>query len=199
MFGGSAQMRLTLACGLAASVLSGCNLSEPEVRGTLPLYEPDLQAGSSMDPCLEGHWTMITMDLDIFVATLVPVPNLRVSEGSLFLNMSEGAYEYGSDRFVLHIDLGPDRYLEGAAVFLTTGGYSSDDGSLLLVNSGTQKQVTDWKAFKQGRTSVVAGGVPEFSLVPSSPLDYTCGSEELVLYMRGPTGSIPMIFKRSPM
>lgn len=191
--------RVLIIVALAGVLLSGCNLSEPEVTGTLPLYEPDLQAGSSMDPCLEGSWTMITMDLDIFVATLVPVPNLRVSDGSLFINMSEGAYEYGSDRFVLHIDLGPDKYLEGAAVFLTTGGYSSDSGSLLLVNSGTQKQVTEWKAFNQGRSSVVPGGGLEFTLVPSAPLTYTCGTEELVLYMRGPTGAIPMIFKRSPL
>jgi len=142
---------------------------------------------------------MITSDLDIFVATLVPVPNLRVSDGLLFLNLSEGAYEYGSDRFVLHIDLGPDKYLEGAAVFLTTGGYSSDGGALPLVNSGTQKQVAEWKAFKQGRSSVVPGGGPEFTLIPCGPLDYSCGTDELVLYMRGPTGGIPMTVKRSPM
>ena len=91
---------------------------------------------------------MLTHDLDIFVATLVPEPGLRVANGSVFLSMSEGMYEYGSDGLAIRIDLGLDSYLEGAAVFLTTGSCSTDDGKVNLLDNGTQKQITERKGYR---------------------------------------------------
>jgi len=197
MFGGGGLKRLTIVCGVAAVLLSGCSLSEASISGTLPGYDATiLQESASLDPCLEGSWTMLTHDLDIFMATLVPAPGLRVANGSVSLSMSEGMYEYGSDGFAIRIDLGPDSYLEGAAVFLTTGSYSTDDGKLNLVDNGTQKQITEWKGCKGGTYVPVPGGGVEFSMLPSGPMGYECGPEVLVLQSPGPTGNVPMVFTR---
>jgi len=148
MFGGGGLKRLTIVCGVAAVLLSGCKVSKPSISGTLPGYDATiLQEGACLDPCLEASWTMLTHDLNIFVATLVPAPGLRAASGSVSLSMSEGMYGYRSDGFAIRIDLCPDSYLEGAAVFLTTGSYSTDDGKVNLVDNGTQKQITEWKGY----------------------------------------------------
>ncbi len=200
MFGREVRRRMLIIVTLAGMLLSGCNLSEPEVVGRLPIVEPDLtdlQRSELPDECLVGHWTVTTGDLDIFVATIVPVPGLRVTDGSVYADFTwDGNYVYASDGLVLRIDLGPDKYLQGSAAFRTSGIYATEPGSLVLHDSGSVKQVTEWKAVKDGVAVVAPGAGPEMSLIPNGPLPYDCGTEELVLDWAGAYGTVPMIFKR---
>jgi hypothetical protein len=146
---------------------------------------------------------MRTADLDLLVVTLVPVPNLRIVAGSLFLSFSDGAYRYGSDGFVEHVDLGPGKYLEGTATFLTTGSYAAEVGSprtggsaITFLGGGAQKEVTKWLAFKDGRSEEAPGGGPQVSMPLSGRMRYSCSDQELILYAVAMTGEVPMFFKR---
>src|SRR3990170_786671 len=113
---GRRALRLLAGVLVTATFLAGCNLSEPVVQpGRLPSEgeEPqteedlsDLQGHDLPDECLVGEWVMLTGDLDIFVATVVPLPNLHVTAGSLYFVFGPlGAYDYGSDGMVIRIDL----------------------------------------------------------------------------------------------
>jgi len=89
MFGGGGLKRLTIVCGVAVVLLSGCSVSEPSISGTLPGYDATiLQESASLDPCLDGSWTMLTHDLDICRAILIPASGLRVANGLVSLSMS---------------------------------------------------------------------------------------------------------------
>jgi len=194
---------LTAGYVVAAILLAGCTRSEGEVRGTLPTVDFSDSQGSERDPCLEGDWVMRTADLDLLVATIVPVPGLRIVAGSLFLTFAGGEYRYGSDSFVEHMDLGPGKYLEGTAMFLTTGTYTAEVGSpvtggsaLSFLGGGAEKAVTKWLAYKDGRSEVYAGEGPQVSLPLTGRFRYSCSDQELIMYMAGMTGEVPMFFKR---
>jgi len=194
---------LTAGYVVAAVLWVGCTRSEGEIRGTLPTVDLSDSQGSERDACLEGDWVMRTADLDLLVATIVPVPNLRIVAGSLFLSFVGGEYRYGSDGFVEHVDLGPGRYLEGTAVFLNTGTYAAEAGSpvtggsaLSFLGGGAEKGVTKWLAFKDGRSEVYSGEGPQVSIPLTGRFPYSCSDQELILYMAGPTGEVPMFFKR---
>src|SRR3972149_9596107 len=207
-------LRLLAGAGVIAAFLAGCNFSEPEPvvqPGRLPSEgeEPqteedlsDLQGHDLPDECLIGEWVMLTGDLDIFVATVVPLPNLHVTAGSLYFVFGPlGAYDYGSDGMVIRIDLSlpgdqPEKFLKGSAFFETSGGYTTDTGALVLTDNGSMVQFTEWVAVKGSEVPSAPGTGPEFSFVPDGPLPYECLTEELVLYVPGPTGAVPMIFKR---
>jgi hypothetical protein len=157
---------------------------------------------------------MRTADLDLLVQSIVPVPGLRIVAGSLFLTFGGGEYRYGSDGFVEHMDLGPGRYLEGTAVFLMSGTYASEVGTPLVIGApeegspltgggalsfmggGAEKAVTKWLAFKDGRSEEYPGEGPQVSLPLTGRFRYSCSDQELILYMAGPTGEVPMFFKR---
>jgi len=203
MSGRLLNSRAVVVVGLAGVLLSGCNMSEPSVVGTLPHVEPDLtdlQRTELPDECLVGSWTVTTGDLDLFINGLVGVPNLNVTDGTVYVDFTwDGNYVYASDGFVLRIDLGPERYLLGTATFRTSGIYTTEEGNLILHDSGSVKQVTEWKAVKNGVAAVSPGLGPEFSLVPNGPVPYECGPEELVLDWASPFGLSPMIFtKQTP-
>ena len=87
-----------LAAGyvVAAAPSTGC--IRP-VATTAP-SEPDLsgEQDSGRDECPEGDWVMRTADLGLLVATIVPVPNLRIVDGFLFLPFTDGEYRYGYSR-----------------------------------------------------------------------------------------------------
>ena len=202
---------LTAGYFVAALLSAGC--TRP-VATTAP-REPDLSGAqdSVQDECLEGDWVMRTADLYLLVATIVPVPNLRIADGSLFLSFTGGQYRYGSDGFVEHIDLGPGRYLEGTAIFLTTGTYASEEGTLPLViggaeapvtggsalsflGGGAEKAVTKWLAYKDGRSEEYPGEGPQVSLPLTGRFRYSCSDQELILFMAGMTGEVPLFFKR---
>jgi len=194
---------LTVGNVVTVALLAGCTRAEGEVSGTLPTVDFSESQGSERDPCLEGDWVMRTADLDLLVATLVPVPNLRIVAGSLFLSFAGGEYRYGSDGFVEHVDLGPGRYLEGTAVFLMTGTYAAQVGSpvtggsaLSFLGGGADKAVTKWLAYKDGRSEEYPGEGPQVSLPLTGRFRYSCSDQELILYFTGPTGEVPMFFKR---
>ena len=57
MSGRRLSSRIAVVIGLAGVLLSGCNMSEPSVVGTLPRVEPDLtdlQRTELPDECLMG-------------------------------------------------------------------------------------------------------------------------------------------------
>ena len=193
----------TVGYVLAAALLASCTRPEGEVSGTLPTVDFSDAQGSEQDPCLEGDWVMRTADLDLLVTTIVPVPNLRIVAGSLFLSFAGGEYRYGSDGFVEHVDLGPGKYLEGTATFLTTGTYAAEVGSpetggsaLSFLGGGAEKSVTKWLAFKDGQSEEYPGEGPQVSLPLTGRFRYSCGDQELILYMAGMSGEVPMFFKR---
>ena len=192
--------RATVVAALAGMLLSGCNLSEPSVVGRLPVVEPDLtdlQRTELPDECLTGRWTVETGDLDIFLVGLVGSINMHVTDGTVYVDFTwDGNYVYASDGFVLRMDLGPERYLLGTATFRTSGIYTTEAGTVNLHDSGSVKQVTEWKAVKNGVAVVSPGLGPEISLVPNGPVPYECKAGELVLDWAGPHGVSPMIFTK---
>jgi hypothetical protein len=203
MFGRALQNRALVVGALAGVLVSGCNMSEPSVVGTLPRVEPDLtdlQRTELPDECLVGSWDVTTADLGLFLAGLVPLPNMYVTDGTVYVDFTwDGNYVYASDGFTLRIDLGPERYLTGTASFRTSGIYTTSEGTLVLHDSGSVKQVTEWKVVKNGVAVVAPGAGPEMALVPNGPVPYECTSEELVLDWASPYGVSPMIFtKRTP-
>ena len=200
MSGRRLSSRIAVVIGLAGVLLSGCNMSEPSVVGTLPEVVPDLtdlQRTELPDECLIGSWTVETGDLDLFLVNMAPVPDLHVTDGTVYVDFTwDGNYVYASDGFTLRIDLGPERYLLGTATFRTSGTYSTEAGNVILHDSGTIKQVTEWKAVKNGVGVVAPGAGPEISLVPNGPVPYECNSGELVLDWAGPYGVSPMVFTK---
>jgi hypothetical protein len=185
-------------------LIAGCEAAEaePEVRPETEADQPARPSGfalEDLDECIEGDWVMQTSDLDILVATLVPLPGMRIPSGSLFLSIKDGVgYRYGSDGFVIHIDVGEDAYLEGLATFLATGTYlNSEPGTIVFSGDGAEKSVSEWIAYKQGQTQRSPGTGPEVTLPLTGPVAYQCSDQELVLYRTGPTGEVPMIFKRA--
>jgi hypothetical protein len=58
------------------------------------------------------------------------------------------------------------------------------------------KQVTEWKAVKNGVAVVAPGLGPEISLVPNGSVLYECNAGELVLDWAGPSCVSPMIFTK---
>ena len=192
---------LTAGLVVAAALSAGC--IRP-VATTAP-SGPDLSGAqdSVRDECLEGDWVMRTADLDLLVQSIVPVPGLRIVAGSLFLTFAGGEYRYGSDGFVEHMDLGPGRYLEGTAIFLLTGTYAAEVGSpatggsaLSFMGGGAEKAVTKWLAFKDGRSEEYPGEGPQVSLPLTGRFRYSCSDQELIMYMAGMSGEVPMFFKR---
>ena len=129
---------------------------------------------------------------------MAPVPDLHVTDGAVYVDFTwDGNYVYASDGFTLRIDLGPERYLLGTATFRTSG--TCIHGGRVTSSwhgSGTIKQVTEWKAVKNGVGVVAPGAGPEISLVPNGPVPYECNSGELVLDWAGPYGVSPMIFTK---
>jgi hypothetical protein len=104
--------RVLIIVAPAGVVLSGCNMSEPSVVGTLPRVEPDLtdlQRTELPDECLTGRWTVETGDLDMFLVGLLQMNALHVTDGTVYVDFTwDGNYVYASDGFVLRIDLGPN-------------------------------------------------------------------------------------------
>ena len=203
---------LRLLAGVGVTVLlAACNFPAPEPvvqPGRLPSEGEDdlsgLQGHDLPDECLAGTWVMLTGDLDIFLATIVPVPGLgmRVTAGSLYFVFGTlGEYSYGSDGMVIRIDLSrpgdsPEKFLKGSAFFETAGVYTTDTGALVLTDNGSMVQFTEWVAVNGAQVASAPGAGPEFSFLPDGPLPYECTAEELVLEVRGPSGAVPMIFKR---
>lgn len=214
MSDGRWTLRLIAGVGLTAILLAGCNFPAPEPvvqPGRLPRVgeEPqteedlsDLQGHSPPDECLTGTWVMTTDDLRMFVATIVPVLNMRVTAGSMyFVFGTQGEYDYGSDGIVIRMDLSrpgesPEKFLKGSAFFETAGTYTTDTGELVLIDNGSMVEFTEWVAVRGSQVASAPGGGPEFSFLPDGPLPYECMEGELVLQVPGPTGAVPMIFKR---
>jgi len=214
MSGRRRTLRLLAGVGVMTAFLAGCNFPEPEPvvqPGRLPSEGEEAQTEEDLsglqghdlpDECLAGTWVMLTADLDIFVATIVPLPNLRVTAGSLYFVFGTlGEYSYGSDGMVIRIDLSrpgdsPEKFLKGSAFFETAGVYTTDTGALVLMDNGSMVEFTEWVAVKGSEVASAPGSGPEISFVPDGPLPYECTDEELVLHVRGPSGALPMIFKR---
>lgn len=213
---GTERWRGSVVCfALAAAFLAGCNFSEPVVQPEPPPSveeEPrteadlsDLQGHALPDECLVGEWVMGTGDLDLFVVNrLMGLPGFHVMAGSLYFIFGPlGEYDYGSDGVVLRVDLSrpgevPERFLKGSAFFESSGVYTTDTGALVLTDSGSMVQFTEWVAVKGSEVFTAPGGGPDVKFLPDGPLPYECSGEELVLRVSGPTGDIPMIFFRDP-
>jgi len=195
-----------LAFLLAAALLAACSEPTPSPEPTAPPTavptplpeEPAAELPTSQDPCLVGVWRMPTGDLDLLVATLVPVPGMRVTDGELIMEFDGESFSYRADVFVLRVDLGADTYLEGDGRFGTSGTYTTGDGQLFLNSIGSEQDILTWTAYKDGEVVSMPGTGPTFSLPTPGEAPYRCFPDRLEIDTRGAMPeTVTMFFGRS--
>jgi hypothetical protein len=192
--------------------LTACNLpsrqpAEPEVTSLLGSAEaPTLNPDADRDPCLDGDWIMPTADLDLFVASLVPIPNIRVVGGSLQLSFADGAYNY-SGEFTLQIDLdtSQEQYMQTDALFSSGGAYATEIRSerdfpvftfLIFDLTVSDSNELVWRAYKEGDLQTMPGSGPSFTILPPGEAPYKCTDTQLEIGTQGPGGPLTMFFQR---
>ena len=195
--------RAILLFCVALILSAACNLSglpsDAVEDGIVPvgtdLPPTSRPADSEADSCLVGEWWMDTPDLDLLVATLVPIPNIRVPDGNLLLRFyADGTFSYQGSP-VIRIELGASQYIEGAGVFTTNGTYATEGGTTVLLNTTrSESGVTVWHAYKDGQSSDYPAG-PQISLALPGSAPYRCTSTRLELDTRNPSGvTVTMFF-----
>ncbi len=199
-------LRRPLALLLATALLAACSEPTPSPEPTIPPTaiptpepeEPTVEPPTGQDPCLLGTWRMATGDLDLLVATLVPVAGMHVTDGELIMEFDGESFSYRADVFVLRIDLGPDTYMEADGRFGTSGTYSTGDGLVYLNSIGSDQDILTWTAYQNGQVVTVAGTGPTFSLPTPGEAPYRCFPDRLEIDTRGATPTtITMFFARS--
>jgi hypothetical protein len=141
---------------------------------------------------------MPTGDLDLMVASLVPVPGMRVTDGELIMEFDGESFSYRADVLVLRMDLGPDTYLEADGRFGTSGTYSTGDGLVYLNSLGSDQDILTWTAYQNGEIVTMPGAGPTFSLPAPGEAPYRCFPDRLEIDTRGATPEpITMFFQRS--
>jgi len=195
-----------LALLLAAALLAACSEPTPTPEPpTLPTsiptpepVDPDGSGAADHDPCLEGTWRMGAGDLDLMMASLVPVPGLHVTAGELIMEFDGEAFGYRADILVLRVDLGSDTYLEADGRFGVSGTYSTGDGLLYLNSVGADQEILTWTAYKDGEVVTLPGTGPAFSLPVPGESPYRCFTDRLEIDTRGATPTtVTMFFYRS--
>ncbi len=166
---------------------------------------PTLDPDADRDSCLDGNWIMPTADLNLLVASLVPIPNIRVLGGSLYMSFVDGVYDY-SGEFTLQIDLdeiSKGQYMQADAIFRSGGPYTTERVStsretqnfLVLDLSASEAQVLVWRAYKNGETITMPGTGPNFVILPPGNAPYRCSATLLEIDTQGALGAVTMYFQ----
>lgn len=187
----------------AVVLLAACNrpsdaTEAPPDEGPAPTEPaPTPRPDADRDACLDGEWWSYTHDIDILLATLAPVPNMHVSDGNLVMWFNDdGTYEY-QGRVVLHLDMREGQYMETTGFFTTSGPYSTqDDSTLVLDLSNSRTEILEALAFKDGESQTVSGGMPTVSIMPPGSAPYRCTPAMLEIDTTGPFGPATMFFYR---
>jgi len=153
----------------------------------------------SHDPCLQGQWVMSLESLQVLMATLIPLPNFHIREGSMAISFSGENYTYGSENLVLRMDTQPGEYFEGVASFTAVGTFTTANGEIIFDNTTNTQTIYSWRVFKNGEFTEVPGGAPQISFgFPGSGL-YTCNAGSLTIGTQGTANTpVPMVFTRTP-
>ncbi|MBI4731546.1 MAG: hypothetical protein HY781_05355 [Chloroflexi bacterium] len=147
--------------------------------------------------CLQGNWEMSNSDLNLMLATLVPVPGMSIPVGTFLMAFSGSDFSYGSEGFALRIEI-PDGYMEADAAFLTTGTFSAEDGVITFSGLVSDREISTWRAVVDGEVVEVPGATSiDFPSPGSGP--YTCSDTTLAITSVSGTGDpFVMIFTRLP-
>jgi hypothetical protein len=188
----SIGMLILSACGMISTPSPPPSPSQPPptAESTIPL---------DSDLCLQGDWVMPTADLDLMIAVILPIPGVRVPGGELLMMFDGSTYRYLSYGFIIHMDLGTDRYLESTASFENTGSFSTRDGRIVFSSIVSESEVSSWTGSKNGETYTVPGSGPEvaFSMGGESP--YRCSADRLEIDTYHPTiETMTLFFTRQP-
>jgi hypothetical protein len=202
MFGGKRNFLFVL-CGMVLFV-AACSLplSPTPDPVVVTLLEPDtvaptLSPAAERDACLDGNWNMGTASLDLLLATLVPIPNIRVPEGNLGMNFNGDSFIYDGN-FIVRVDLGPDQYIQADSVFSTRGQYATEGGSTLVLDiSASEIQPLEWLAYSNGREASYPGEGPSVVINPPGSAPYRCTQTSLEIDTLSPAGNtVTMFFER---
>jgi hypothetical protein len=140
---------------------------------------------------------MPTSDLDLFVATLVPVPGLRATAGELLFTFDGQEFAYLSYGLILQIDMGSGAWMEASGSFENTGTFGTEDGVLNLVTTNSVSDISSWTAYKDGVQVTVPGSGPVMNFPPPGGSPYRCYPDRLEIDTQNGTGTtITMFFTR---
>ena len=179
------------ACGTRATP------SPPSPTQPPPTVESAISTDS--DRCLQGNWVMPTGDLDLMIATLLPIPGVRVPGGELLMIFDGSTYRYLSYGFILHMDLGTDSYMESTASFENSGSFSTRDGLIVFSSIASESEVTSWTGYKDGETYTVPGTGPEVAFYLGGESPYRCSADRLEIDTIHPTiETLTLFFTRMP-
>lgn len=168
------------------SLLSACSLPQD-----IPAPPPEQDSAA----CLQGEWEMSNAELNLMLATLVPVPGMGIPVGTFRITFIEDDFLYYSDGFVLRLDM-PEGYLEAEATFETGGTFTAEDGRLNLADIVSSKEVSTWRAVKGDLVVEVPGDIDVSVPLPGNG-PYTCDANTLTITSPSPTGDpFPMVFQR---
>jgi hypothetical protein len=198
-----------LTAMVAIGLLAACSSSQPGEPEILSLVEthdvPTIDPDAERDSCLDGNWIMPTADLDLFVASMVPLPNMRVVGGALYISFVDGQYEY-SGEFTLQIelDMSEGKYMQSDAIFSSGGAYSTETTStargplswLTLDLTVSEVNALVWRAYKGGVMESMPGIGPTFTIVPPGNAPYRCSDSLLQIDTHGATQEVTMLFQR---
>lgn len=171
----------------AAPTSAASTSSATSAPATTAAGAPDLRS------CLQGDWIMKRGTLDLFVATLMPVPGLSMPEGSLSLSFSGDAVVYkgaGTMRFAFG-----DIVMEADSSWTHTGTFSVNAGGTVLMNWSEQLN-------EMGEFRVNGGAAPGFE-APDTPPAVTGGpascTPQQLTFETTSTGTerIQMFFERA--
>lgn len=161
---------------------------------------PTVESASSTesDLCLQGDWVMPTGDLDLMIATLVPIPGVRVPSGELLILFDGSTYRYLSYGFILHTDIDTGEYMEATLSFENSGSFSTSDGFILFNSITSESEVSSWTRYKNGETYIVPGTGPQIAFSMSGENPYRCTAERLEIDTFHPTlGTMTLFFTPS--
>jgi hypothetical protein len=169
--------------------------SPPSPTQPPPAEEPATSMES--DVCLQGTWVMPTVDLDLMISTLLPMPGVRVPAGELLMIFDGSDYSYLSYGYILHMDLGADSYMESTASFTNTGSFSTGNGVVVFSSIVSESEVSAWTGYKNGETYTVPGSSPQVSTYPLGENPYRCTNDRLEIDTYHPTiDTLTLFFSR---
>jgi len=164
---------------LAACSAGGTPIPPSPLSPVLPSSTSEPQLPSGSDRCLQGEWVMPTADLDLMIATILPMPGVRVPGGELRMAFDGSSYRYLSYGFILHMDLGTDTYMESTASFENSGSFSTGDGRIYFSSIASESEVGSWTGYKDGETYTVPGTAPQMSFYLGGENPYRCTADRL--------------------
>jgi hypothetical protein len=140
---------------------------------------------------------MPTVDLDLMISTLLPIPGVRVPAGELLMVFNGSDYSYLSYGYILHMDLGADSYMESTASFTNTGSFSTGNGVIVFTSIVSESDVSSWTGYKDGETYTVPGSGPQVSTYPLGENPYRCTDDRLEIDTYHPTiDTMTLFFSR---